>query len=173
MQIAKRVYSLAQDQNDSALMIGAHRTLAVTLYFSGDFEAARQYAMRGVQLWRLGNVHSPVEEVTAPAVSGLCFQALTEWHFGEIASTGIDVRLNESSVDLPLDEEHIVVVGIGQQIRNRIASRELGATGLAVVRMCEAKYAHEVLSSRRRVHSIAPFQLMMARSAIRSRFLRA
>jgi hypothetical protein len=67
-------------------MIGAHRALAVTLYFSGDFEAARQYAMRGVQLWRLGNVHSPVEEVTAPAVSCLCFQALTEWHFGEIAS---------------------------------------------------------------------------------------
>ena len=54
MQIAKRVYSLAQDQNDSALMIGAHRALAVTLYFSGDFEAARQHAMRGVQLWRSG-----------------------------------------------------------------------------------------------------------------------
>ena len=52
MQIAKRVYSLAQDQNDSALMIGAYRAFAFTLYFLGDFETARQYAMRGVQIWR-------------------------------------------------------------------------------------------------------------------------
>ena len=54
MQIAKRVYSLAQDQNDSALMVGAYRALACTLYFSGDFETARRYAMRGVRdlaLW--------------------------------------------------------------------------------------------------------------------------
>ena len=86
MQIAERVYSLAQDQNDSALMIGAYRALACTLYFLGDFETARQYAMRGVQIWRSGGVQSPVEEVTAPAVTCLCYEALSEWHFGEIAS---------------------------------------------------------------------------------------
>ena len=39
MQIAKRVYSLAQEQNDSALMMGACRPLAATLYFMGDFDA--------------------------------------------------------------------------------------------------------------------------------------
>jgi hypothetical protein len=54
MQIARRVYSLAQEQNDSALMIGAYRVLAVTLYCLGDFETARQYAMRGIQIWRSG-----------------------------------------------------------------------------------------------------------------------
>ena len=86
MQIAKRVYSLAQEQNDPALMIGAYRALAVTLYFLGDFETARQYAMRGVQIWRSGGVQSPVEEVGAPAVACLCYEALSEWHFGEIAS---------------------------------------------------------------------------------------
>ena len=68
MQIAKRVHSLAQEQNDSALMIGAYRALAVTLHYLGDFESARQYAMRGVQIWRSGNVQSPVEELNAPAV---------------------------------------------------------------------------------------------------------
>src|SRR6202011_3888583 len=41
MQVAKRVYSLAQEQNDSALMIGACRALAGTLFYSGVFEAAR------------------------------------------------------------------------------------------------------------------------------------
>jgi predicted ATPase len=49
--------------------------------------SARQYAMRGVQIWRSGGVQSPVEEVTAPAVTCLCFEALSEWHFGEIASS--------------------------------------------------------------------------------------
>jgi serine/threonine protein kinase/predicted ATPase len=86
MQIAKRVYSLAQEQNDSALMIGAYRALAVTLFYLGDFDSARRYAMRGVQIWRSGGVQSPVEEITAPAVSCLIFEALSEWHFGETAS---------------------------------------------------------------------------------------
>ena len=66
MQIAERVYSLAQEQNDAALMIGACRALAATLYFLGDFESARQYAMRGVQIWRSGGVQSQVEESSRP-----------------------------------------------------------------------------------------------------------
>jgi adenylate cyclase len=86
MEIAQRVYSLAQEQSNSALMIGAYRALASTLYFSADFETARQYAMRGLQIWRSGSVRSPVEEVSAPAVGCLCYKALSEWHFGEIAS---------------------------------------------------------------------------------------
>ena len=60
--------------------------LAVTLYFLGDFETARQNAMHGVQIWRSGAVQSQVEEVDAPAVSCLFFKALIEWHIGEIAS---------------------------------------------------------------------------------------
>jgi hypothetical protein len=59
MQIAERVYSLAQQQNDSALLIGAYRALACTLCFLGDFDSARTYAMRGVQIWHSGGVQSP------------------------------------------------------------------------------------------------------------------
>jgi hypothetical protein len=86
MQVSKRLYSLAQEQNDSALMIGAYRALACTLYYLGDFETARQYAMLGVQMWRSGSVQSPVEEVTAPAVSCLISESLSEWHLGEIVA---------------------------------------------------------------------------------------
>jgi hypothetical protein len=86
MKLAKRLYSLAQDQNDPALMIGAYRALAGTLYFLGDFESARQYAIRGVQLWRSGGAQSHVEEPIAPAVSCLCYESLSGWHFGGIAS---------------------------------------------------------------------------------------
>ena len=59
MQIAKRVYSLAKEQNDSALLTSANRTLACTSYFLGDFESTRQYAMRALQVWRSGGVQSP------------------------------------------------------------------------------------------------------------------
>jgi serine/threonine protein kinase/tetratricopeptide (TPR) repeat protein len=86
MEIAKRVYSLAREQNEPALMIGAYRALAGTLCFLGDFEAARQYAMRGVQIWRSGGVRSPVEEVVSPAVSCLYLEAWSEWQLGESAS---------------------------------------------------------------------------------------
>jgi len=86
-QIAERVYSLAQIQNDPALMMGACHALAATLYFLGNFEDARKHAMRGVQIWRSGDGQSPVEDVETAAVTCLCYQALSEWHFGEIASS--------------------------------------------------------------------------------------
>ena len=82
----ERVYSLAQEQNDGALMIGAYRTLACTLYRLGDFETAKQCASRGFQIWRSGGFQASVEEVSTPAVSCLYFEALCKWHFGEIPS---------------------------------------------------------------------------------------
>jgi predicted ATPase len=66
--------------------MGAYRILAVTLYFSGDFEAARQNARRGIQIWRVGGIQSPFEEVNSPVIVCLSFEALCGWHFGEIAS---------------------------------------------------------------------------------------
>ncbi len=86
MQIAERVYSLAQEQNDSALMMGACRALACTLFYLGDFEAARQYSSRGVEIWRSGNVRSHTEDPDTPPVACLCYLAGSEWHLGEIAS---------------------------------------------------------------------------------------
>jgi hypothetical protein len=67
-------------------MIGAYRALAVTFYYSGDFEAARKYAMSGVQIWRSGCLQSPVERVSSHAVICPCYEALSAWHVGEIAS---------------------------------------------------------------------------------------
>jgi tRNA A-37 threonylcarbamoyl transferase component Bud32/predicted ATPase len=86
MKIAKRVYSLARKRNDTAQLLGAYRALAATLYFLGSFRTARQYAMRGVQIWRSGKIDSLVEEPFAPAVGCLSYAALCEWHLGEIVS---------------------------------------------------------------------------------------
>src|SRR5208282_636893 len=86
IQIAKQVHSLAQEQNNPALMIGGNQVLAVPLYFLGDFESARQYVKRGVEIWRAGGVQSQADEITGHAVGCLFFEAILDWHFGEIAS---------------------------------------------------------------------------------------
>jgi predicted ATPase len=86
MKIAKRMYALAQERNDSALLIKAHLALAGTLYWSGDFGAARQNALRSVQICRSRDVQSSVEEVDAPAIPCLCYAALCEWHSGAVDS---------------------------------------------------------------------------------------
>jgi len=86
LQVAKRIYLLAQERNDAALMIGACSVLAVTHYFSGSFETCGEFAIRGLQIWRSEGVKSQVEEFGAPAVECLCYKALTQWHLGEIAS---------------------------------------------------------------------------------------
>jgi tetratricopeptide (TPR) repeat protein len=85
-QIAERICSLAQEQNDAALMIGGYAALSCTFYYLGDFESARQYAIRGIQIWRSGGVQSYAEDVQTPVVSCLCHGAMSEWHLGEIAS---------------------------------------------------------------------------------------
>ena len=94
MQVAERVYSLAQEQDDPALMIGAYRALTATLYYMGDFETARQYAMRGVQIWRSGNVQSHAEEYYTPALGCLGYMAMSEWYLGEIGSC--QANMNEA-----------------------------------------------------------------------------
>jgi hypothetical protein len=48
LPVAQRVYSLATEQNNSAIMIGACQALVSTLYW-GEFETARQYAVAGLR----------------------------------------------------------------------------------------------------------------------------
>jgi hypothetical protein len=86
MQIAERIYSLAQEQNDSALMIGAYCALAMTHYFLGNFETFGQYSMRAARIWRSGGVKLLREELDVLGITCLCYEALSRWHLGEIAS---------------------------------------------------------------------------------------
>jgi hypothetical protein len=59
---------------------------ANTLCYLGEFEASRQHAMRGVEIWRSGGVRFPVEEIITPPVSCLIYEAYSEWFLGEIAA---------------------------------------------------------------------------------------
>jgi predicted ATPase len=86
LQIAKRVYSLAQRQNDARILLGGCFALTGSFYYSGDFETASQYAILGGQIWRSASGQSPVQELIAPAVACLVYRSLSEWHSGKIAS---------------------------------------------------------------------------------------
>jgi TolB-like protein len=119
MQIAKRIYSLAEEHNIAAFMVGACNALAATLYSLGDFENARQYAMRGVQVWSSGGAQSPTEEVDAPGITCLYFRALAEWHVGEVAASkssmaeavSLAKKLNDMHA-LVLARYHAAVLGV-------------------------------------------------------------
>ena len=84
MKIAKRMHSLAQEQNDSTLMIGGCSTIGATHYYLGDFEFARQYITRALEIWRSGGERFSFQEVDAQSVGCLSREALLQWHFGEI-----------------------------------------------------------------------------------------
>jgi serine/threonine protein kinase len=88
LEIAKRVYSLTQKQNDPALMIAGYSALAAThCYLGDDFETARQYALRGVEIWRSGRVQTLIEEMMASPVVCLIYEALSEWYLGATGSS--------------------------------------------------------------------------------------
>ena len=82
LPVAQRVYSLATEQNNSAIMIGACQALVSTLYFLGEFETARQYAVRGAQIWRSGGVQYNAEDLDAPAVVCLCYRGALSVAYG-------------------------------------------------------------------------------------------
>jgi serine/threonine protein kinase len=85
MQTAMRISSLAQEQNDAAPLLGASRVLACTQLFLGNFEAARQSAQHGLQIWHSGDIGSHVEGFDPPIIACLIDKAQAEWHLGEIA----------------------------------------------------------------------------------------
>jgi adenylate cyclase len=86
MRIAERIRTLAEEQNNPALKVGAYHISASTLYNLGDFQAARKYARSGIQIWRSGAVPSPVDDFENAIVSCLCYDGLLDWHFGEMDS---------------------------------------------------------------------------------------
>ena len=60
--------------------------MACTHYYLGDFDAARQSALRGLHIWQSGDVKSHVQEVDPPVVACLTDKAQCEWHLGMTAS---------------------------------------------------------------------------------------
>ncbi|MBV8969701.1 MAG: protein kinase, partial [Verrucomicrobia bacterium] len=111
MQVAERAYSLAQKQDDPTQMIWACNALAATLYWSGDFEPTRRFAMRAVDIWHSGGAQSYPEDLDTPVAGCLCYRALSEWHLGEIASC--QANMDEAiSLAKELKDMHALAVAL-------------------------------------------------------------
>jgi hypothetical protein len=143
LQIAKRLYALAQEQHNPSLLIGACTALACTLHFLGDFETSGQYAIRGVQLWRsLGARSPPVVGVDNPAVNILCYKALFEAHSGEITSCRATMA-EAISLAEELKDMHSLAVALGFA-----ASLEIAEHNLAEVE----RYSSDLIELSTRYH---------------------
>jgi hypothetical protein len=111
LQIAKRIYALAQQQNEPAIMIGACTALTVTHYRLGDLETSGQFAKQGLDIWRSGGAQSAPEEVDVPAGPCLCYDALLKWQSGEIASAQATIE-EAISLAKELNDMHGLAVAL-------------------------------------------------------------
>src|SRR5438105_1733158 len=78
IKLAKDLYALATKESDPALLLGAYRALATSLYFRGQFEHTRKYTAQAIDIWKPERASS-VEEYYAPIVTCLAIDALSLW----------------------------------------------------------------------------------------------
>jgi tetratricopeptide (TPR) repeat protein len=116
MPLAKRLYSLAEEQNDSSLMIGACVAVGTARYYLGDFETARPYITRALQIWRSGGVRFSFQEVDAQSVGCLKIEAQLQWHFGEIPSCNATMA-EAISLARKLNDMHGLAVALAYAAR--------------------------------------------------------
>jgi hypothetical protein len=82
----RRVMTLAAELGDHGALVEAHHFGWITLTFTGDFEAARDHANRGIELYdrdrdhRLTNIYSGHN----PGVCCRSFGALPLWQLGNL-----------------------------------------------------------------------------------------
>jgi predicted ATPase len=77
-----------------------------------EFSAARQYAMRAIEIWRSGDVQSQVEQVIAPPVACLYLRGMSEWHLGETASSKVTMA-EAISLAKELNDVHGLAASLG------------------------------------------------------------
>src|SRR5262249_53346735 len=111
LQIAKRIYALAQQQNEPALLIGACAALTITHYQLGNFETSGQYVKQGLDIWCSGGAQSAPAEVDVPAGACLCWDALLKWHSGETASAQATIE-EAISLDKELNDMHGLAIAL-------------------------------------------------------------
>ncbi len=112
LPLAKRLYALAQEQNESRLMIGACTAVGGANYYLGDFEAGRHYITLALQTWRSGGKESPFQEVDAQPVGCLSNEALFAWHFAEIAASRASMA-EAIALARELKDTHGLAVALG------------------------------------------------------------
>jgi predicted ATPase len=97
-------------------MIGACTAAGSTYHYSGDFETARRYNTRALEIWRSGGVRSAFQEIDAQPVACLSHEALLQWEFGEIPSCYATIA-ESISLAKELNDMHGLAVALSYAAR--------------------------------------------------------
>jgi adenylate cyclase len=122
-ELAEQLLTLAEYQQDTALILQGHRALGDTLYWLGEFELAYAHLEQGIALYDPHQHHSHVFRYGQdPGAGCLVFSALTLWHLGY--SEQALRRSNEAltlTQDLshPFSRAHTLSLTIHLHIRRR------------------------------------------------------
>ncbi|MBI3756397.1 MAG: hypothetical protein HY267_00320 [Deltaproteobacteria bacterium] len=82
-QLGEQLLSLAQREQDPALLVEAYRALGSTLFNLGEFGAAQAHLEQSIALYDAQHRHSHFSVYsTEPGVFGLTYTALVLWHLG-------------------------------------------------------------------------------------------
>jgi predicted ATPase len=93
-QLAEQIMQLAERVQEPSVLLEAHRSVGMTLFFSGEFRFARQHLEKGIALYdpQQHREHAFLYG-TDPGVACLCYLAATLWIMG-FADQAIE-RLHE------------------------------------------------------------------------------
>lgn len=82
-ELVDQLWQLAQGAKDTAMLLVAHRAMATTFYFQGDFVRAQEHAAQGIALYD-PEQHASLALLYGeqPAVVCQCFGAATLWYLG-------------------------------------------------------------------------------------------
>jgi predicted ATPase len=84
-ELAEQLLTLARRMDDTGLLVAAHRSLGVTLFYLGELESARTHLARGLTLY--ASIQRDTDAVLYgedPAVGCGAFLAWTLWLLGEM-----------------------------------------------------------------------------------------
>jgi class 3 adenylate cyclase/predicted ATPase len=100
-ELGEQLLSLAQREQDPALLVGAYRALGSTLFHLGEFGAAQAHLAQGLTLYDAQRHRSHVFLYgTEPGIYGLTYLAWALWHLGYP-----DQTLQKSKAALTLAQE--------------------------------------------------------------------
>jgi tetratricopeptide (TPR) repeat protein len=85
--------------------------LACTHYYLGDFEAARQYSRRGLEISRSEKIQPYAKDPDTPPVACLCYLAGSEWHLGEMSSSQASIA-EAVSISKRVNDMHALALAL-------------------------------------------------------------
>ena len=112
LELGEQLLHLAQRLDDSALLIEAHFTFGLTLFWSGEFVSAREHVELGIALYDRQQHRSHLLEYGQdPGAGCLCYAAWSLWILGYPAQA---LKRSQEALSLAQELDHPFSLAIAQ-----------------------------------------------------------